>query len=591
MHGHACVSEIGTQIFDEYVEKYAKIRVVLHRLHKTLADAEDEEWRNLQCAAQVADHYFMHNALAMHILFISINFMIIADLRTTLLDRISLSSLAVSTEQAVYCMPKQVNLAQGESTGGMCEMDILLLSSRVGAEFYGVLNSTKPLDLLAFEAFEVAARSVTGGIHFLQPRSAISQRRDMVIRDGRMWMGNNHDDSGIALVEFANMFHKLDVVDCVVYVSFDFTNHFKTESILNIIFSRDMTHLHKYCDEEYLFLDTDFVWTGLDVKLATKSKPAIFDLIIFNDEVELLLLRLEYLKPYVTTHVIVESETTFTGNPKPLHFLNNKHLFAEYNVTSFSIPLVATANLHVDDREVWNREYFSRNSLFEALETLHARDEDLILVSDVDEIAHPRALQNLIAIHSHAYVPDSHDSSSLHSTGYRSRIHKLHQKTYMYDFDCYLPRQGQTLSKTALTATTLGYAKQLFPDNNYDSLMTSVRLYQQSITPYAYEDVIAPGGWHLTFFGGVQRIKSKLASYSHRNIRRRYVSDAEGEKLDDYGAESEKFFTLVSKRISNGDQMDNRENEKCVNVELDDETAQLKQMWENIVVKLQHFQI
>jgi beta-1,4-mannosyl-glycoprotein beta-1,4-N-acetylglucosaminyltransferase len=598
MFGHACASGVGTEVFEDYVNKYAKIGVVLHRMHddsahhkdKTLSVSEEAEWGNLMCTAQVADYFFMHNVLVMNILFVSVNLLIIANLRDTLLNRVSLSNL--SPHSNILCMPKQLTLETGGNIGGMCEMDILLLSSRMGTEFYGILNATKPLNLLAFEALEVAARSVTEGIAFLQPRSASSHRGDMIVRDGRMWTGQNEDASGIALVEFANMFYTMNIVDCNVFMNFNFTNHFHTENILSAIFSRDLSYFQSFCDENWLFSGSDRDMTGLGGKGTTViTTPSIFDLIIFNDEIELLLLRLEYLKPYVTTHIIIESNTTFTGNPKPLHFLNNQALFAAYNVTSFTVSLDASAR-GIDDTEVWNREYFSRNRLFDALTLLNAGDEDIILVSDVDEIAHPRALETLVAIHSHAYTPPHASAPPIHSTGYRSRIHKLHQRTYMYDFDCFLSRKDETLSRTALTATTLGYAKQLFSTNNHDSLMTEVRKYQQATVPYALEDVLEPGGWHLTFFGGVQRIKSKLSSYSHRNIRRKFVSDEEDEKLDDYGTESEKFFTLISEKISNGDQIDGREKEKCLSsIELDEDTAHLKHMWEAVIMKMQRIQL
>ena len=52
--------------------------------------------------------------------------------------------------------------------------------------------------------------------------------------------------------------------------------------------------------------------------------------------------------------------------------------------------------------------------------------------------------------------------------------------------------------------------------------------------------------------------------------------------------EAEKFFTLISQRIANGDQIDNRETEKCSNdVHYDEETGRLKLMWEGVISKVQ----
>ena len=154
----------------------------------------------------------------------------------------------------------------------------------------------------------------------------------------------------------------------------------------------------------------------------------------------------------------------------------------------------------------------------------------------------------------------------------------------MYGFDCFFARDGQTLSGTALTATTFGNAKRLFPP---DLLMTKVRTNQQHTTPYSYEDVLEPGGWHLTFFGGVQRIQSKLASYSHRNIRRTFLSDQEGEQLGGNGPEAEKLSTLIAQKMANGDHIDDREEEKCSSVEFtDEESIRLMQTWDAVLSKV-----
>ena len=46
----------------------------------------------------------------------------------------------------------------------------------------------------------------------------------------------------------------------------------------------------------------------------------VFDTFIFNDEVELLEIRLNILDQAVDKFVIVESSTDFFGNPKPFYF-------------------------------------------------------------------------------------------------------------------------------------------------------------------------------------------------------------------------------------------------------------------------------
>jgi beta-1,4-mannosyl-glycoprotein beta-1,4-N-acetylglucosaminyltransferase len=56
----------------------------------------------------------------------------------------------------------------------------------------------------------------------------------------------------------------------------------------------------------------------------------IFDCFIFNDEIDLLKIRLAYLNEFVDYFVIVESCQTFQGEKKKLNFKNNISLFSKY---------------------------------------------------------------------------------------------------------------------------------------------------------------------------------------------------------------------------------------------------------------------
>ena len=52
-----------------------------------------------------------------------------------------------------------------------------------------------------------------------------------------------------------------------------------------------------------------------------------YDCFLFNNELDLLEIRLKYLWDVVDTFVIVEADTTFAGEEKPLHFKENKERF------------------------------------------------------------------------------------------------------------------------------------------------------------------------------------------------------------------------------------------------------------------------
>ena len=53
----------------------------------------------------------------------------------------------------------------------------------------------------------------------------------------------------------------------------------------------------------------------------------IYDCFVFNDELELLEMRLMELYHIVDKFVLCEREHTFTGKPKPLHYADNREMF------------------------------------------------------------------------------------------------------------------------------------------------------------------------------------------------------------------------------------------------------------------------
>ena len=107
-------------------------------------------------------------------------------------------------------------------------------------------------------------------------------------------------------------------------------------------------------------------------------KNKLYDCFIFNNETDLLDLRLNILNDYVDYFVIVESEETFTGLKKKLVFdIKNYAKFKEkiiYGVIN-KFPENFTS--------AWQNESYQRNYLFNLL--TNANSEDLILNSDLEK--------------------------------------------------------------------------------------------------------------------------------------------------------------------------------------------------------------
>ncbi len=116
----------------------------------------------------------------------------------------------------------------------------------------------------------------------------------------------------------------------------------------------------------------------------------VYDCIPFFNELDILRLRLHILDPYVDRFVIEEATVTFSGEPKELCFEKNKELFSEF--------LHKIDYIVVDDSPVdiatHLRDKFQKNKLMEGLRD--ATDEDIIILSDVDEIPNPVQLEKII---------------------------------------------------------------------------------------------------------------------------------------------------------------------------------------------------
>ncbi len=113
----------------------------------------------------------------------------------------------------------------------------------------------------------------------------------------------------------------------------------------------------------------------------------IFDCFTFFNELEMLELRFQETYDTVDYFVIAESELTFTGMQKPLHFKEHQDRFRPY--------LDKVIHLVINDlpqsNDPFDREHFQRNALVRGLEM--ARDDDLIMISDVDELIRPQAMK------------------------------------------------------------------------------------------------------------------------------------------------------------------------------------------------------
>ena len=116
----------------------------------------------------------------------------------------------------------------------------------------------------------------------------------------------------------------------------------------------------------------------------------VYDCFTFYNELDLLQIRLNELDKHVDYFVIVEAKDTFSGIEKPLFFKENKHLYQEFLHKIIHVVVDKTPQFEDD---AWSREYFQRNQIMQGLKK--CSKEDVIIISDVDEIPRSRMLKQV----------------------------------------------------------------------------------------------------------------------------------------------------------------------------------------------------
>tara|TARA_Y100000389_G_scaffold190489_1_gene215398 strand:+ start:426 stop:1241 length:816 start_codon:yes stop_codon:yes gene_type:complete len=112
----------------------------------------------------------------------------------------------------------------------------------------------------------------------------------------------------------------------------------------------------------------------------------IYDCFSYLDEDLLLDLRLNILNEYVDYFIIVEGNKTWQNNFKPFKFEINK--FHKFKHKIIYVPVEDMP----DGENPYLRENFQRNAIKRGIEK--ASDDDLIIISDLDEIPNPKKIKD-----------------------------------------------------------------------------------------------------------------------------------------------------------------------------------------------------
>lgn len=112
----------------------------------------------------------------------------------------------------------------------------------------------------------------------------------------------------------------------------------------------------------------------------------IIDCFTFWKELDLLEIRLNELYKSIDKFILVEASRTQSLIEKPFFFEENKKRFSKFLDKIIHVKIEEYPD---NNSNLWNMENFQRNCILKGFQELSLSDDDLILISDLDEI--PRA--------------------------------------------------------------------------------------------------------------------------------------------------------------------------------------------------------
>ena len=205
----------------------------------------------------------------------------------------------------------------------------------------------------------------------------------------------------------------------------------------------------------------------------------VIDCLIYNNEIELLKARIEYLRDFCDHHVIVESDRYFSGSIRQFSDVEVEELCSQF-------PGKITWVKFSDKSEhftPWEREANQRNQIRHFLNGLETND--LILLSDADEIP------------SKNFIDQAKQRLPKYS------IAKMQH--FQYCFHQSNPNHSYT---------TIAFSSESLNLSIQQLRMRAIKYWENQ------EEVIANAGWHLSSFGNSGSFVDKIKQFSHQEFNK-----------------------------------------------------------------------
>jgi len=231
---------------------------------------------------------------------------------------------------------------------------------------------------------------------------------------------------------------------------------------------------------------------GLTILKKINNKPKIVDCFTFYNELEMLNYRLNILNDVVDYFVLVEATHTHVGKEKPLFYQENKHLFEKFNHKIIHIIVDDFThkfpNINIEKEEQWINERYQRDCISRGINKLHLQHNDVITITDLDEIPNPKLLKKI-------------------------KNNEIKVDINIIEMDLYYNNLNSKMDHQWQHSKILTFQKY----NELKIGCDKLRFYSCPI--------IKNAGWHLSYFGNEKFIKNKIENFGHQEYNKVEFTD------------------------------------------------------------------
>jgi len=196
-------------------------------------------------------------------------------------------------------------------------------------------------------------------------------------------------------------------------------------------------------------------------------KRQVVDIVLFNNELELLDLRVKILEDVVDFFIVKEATHTFQGDSKELLSKTYDHPKVFTYVVEFSTGM-----------NTWDRDRFQRATPVDLI-AYGINEDAIVMTSDLDEIPDPEAVK---------WVRDNFNPSAMYA---------LEQKMHQYYLN--VRNMSEPWAGTRICSM-----------EKYRLMDAETMRHSQSLCM-----TLPDAGWHWSFLGGEKQIEKKIKSYAH----------------------------------------------------------------------------